>query len=86
MGEKTESSLVDVIDTQAGLIEAQRRALSEAHFLLCWTHQSGIEETPKTAGGVCPLRVWHLDPSVVDHMNAGERDLYVALMALKPDD
>jgi hypothetical protein len=74
---------VDVIDKQAGLIEAQRRALSEAHFLLCWTYQGGIEEMP---AGVCPLRVWHLDPSVVDNMNAGERDLYVALMALKPDD
>lgn len=76
-------SLEDVIDKQAELIEAQRRAISEAHFLICWTYQNWTENHPPMVDGVAQWRVWHLEPSARDHMNSGEQSLYDALMALK---
>ena len=66
----------------AGYVIVPTNVIDEAHSLLCWTHQHEIKEMPKVVAGLCPWRVWHLNPDVVVHMNAGERSLYDALMAL----
>lgn len=78
-------SLSDVIDAQISEIERLRRAVNEAHFLLCWTFQDQIVKDPPMKDGQAHWRVWYLHPGVRANMNSGQQSLYDALMKLQDE-
>jgi hypothetical protein len=77
---------IGIVERQARLIEDQRRALIEAHMVLCYMFQSFMLPPSQTDGRYeDSMRVWNLDPKARGLMDGCQQALYDELMKLQPD-